>query len=36
VSKDNITHVLIKGSGHMSMYENPGDFIKEVQNFLEG
>jgi pimeloyl-ACP methyl ester carboxylesterase len=36
VSKENIMQVLIKGSGHMSMYENPGDLVREIKNFLEG
>ncbi|MEH7302159.1 alpha/beta fold hydrolase [Neobacillus drentensis] len=34
VTKPNITHSLIQGSGHMSMYENSKDLIREIQAFL--
>ncbi|HAQ06090.1 MAG TPA: alpha/beta hydrolase [Bacillus bacterium] len=34
VSKENIEHYLIKGSGHMSMYEQPVELIKAIKSFL--
>lgn len=34
VSKSNIKQVLIKESGHMSMYENPSNLIYEIHDFL--
>lgn len=34
VTKPNFTQSLIKGSGHMSMYENSGELIREMQEFL--
>jgi pimeloyl-ACP methyl ester carboxylesterase len=34
VSKANIKQSIIKDSGHMSMYENPHDLIKELQDYL--
>ena len=34
VSKSNIKHVLIKDSGHMSMYENPSELINKMIEFL--
>ncbi|WP_413299256.1 alpha/beta hydrolase [Bacillus sp. 1P10SD] len=34
VTKPNITNTLIKDSGHMSMYENPKELIREMQEFL--
>lgn len=34
VSRANIKQSIIKDSGHMSMYENPHDLIKEIQDFV--
>ena len=34
VTKPNITHSLIQGSGHMSMYENSKELIREIKAFL--
>ncbi|MEH7180446.1 alpha/beta fold hydrolase [Neobacillus vireti] len=34
VSKSNIKHVLLKDSGHMSMYENPSELAKKMIEFL--
>lgn len=34
VSRANIKQSIIKDSGHMSMYENPHDLIKEIQDYL--
>lgn len=34
VSKSNIKHVLIKDSGHMSMYENPTELINKMIEFM--
>jgi pimeloyl-ACP methyl ester carboxylesterase len=34
VSKANIKQTIIKDSGHMSMYENPHDLIKVIQDYL--
>ena len=34
VSKSNIEHVLIKGTGHMSMHENPSELISQMMKFL--
>lgn len=35
VNKENVKHSLIKNSGHMSMYENPVDLLREIKGFLE-
>lgn len=35
VNKENIKQVVIKDSGHMSMYEQPAELIKAIQNFLK-
>nr|WP_263326669.1 alpha/beta hydrolase [Neobacillus sp. Marseille-Q6967] len=34
VSKSNIQQVVIKGSGHMSMYENPSELVNVVNEFM--
>ncbi|PGY08114.1 alpha/beta fold hydrolase [Bacillus sp. AFS031507] len=34
VSRANIKQSIIKDSGHMSMYENPHDLIKEIKDFV--
>ncbi|MGG3560703.1 alpha/beta hydrolase [Neobacillus rhizosphaerae] len=34
VTKPNITHSVIKSSGHMSMYENPIELIRKMQEFM--
>lgn len=34
VTKDNITHSLLKDTGHMSMYEAPEQLISEMKSFL--
>ncbi|QIZ08755.1 alpha/beta hydrolase [Priestia megaterium] len=34
VSRANIKQSIIKDSGHMSMYENPHNLIKEIQDYL--
>ena len=34
VSKSNIKHVLIKDSGHMSMYENPSELINQMLEYM--
>ncbi|WP_160722844.1 alpha/beta fold hydrolase [Bacillus sp. USDA818B3_A] len=35
VSKANIKQVIIKDSGHMSMYENPSDLIAAIKDFVK-
>ncbi|MDQ0201355.1 alpha/beta fold hydrolase [Neobacillus ginsengisoli] len=34
VTKGNIKQIIIKDSGHMSMYENPDALLNEIQGFL--
>jgi pimeloyl-ACP methyl ester carboxylesterase len=34
VNKDNLKKVLIKDSGHMSMYEQPAELVKTMKTFL--
>jgi pimeloyl-ACP methyl ester carboxylesterase len=34
MSRENIKHTIIKGSGHMSMYENTQTLVKELELFL--
>lgn len=35
VRKDNISHTLVNGAGHMSMMEKPDVLIAEIQHFLK-